>query len=150
MLNRFEQFSSIMFGIWRDIQRLERDEMIKYGYKGAYAQYLVALSQHPDGLIVSRISEICDKDKAAVSRIMAEMLENGLVCRADGAVNGYRGKLKLTETGREIAERVCENARIAVAAVGQEMTEEEREIFYQTLERISSRLDELAKNGISE
>ena len=66
MLNRFEQFSSVMFGIWRDVQKIERDEMIKYGYKGAYAQYLVTLSQHPDGLIVSRLSEICDKDKAAV------------------------------------------------------------------------------------
>ena len=148
MLNRFEQFSSVMFGIWRDVQKIERDEMIKYGYKGAYAQYLVTLSQHPDGLIVSRLSEICDKDKAAVSRIMAEMQENGLVCRAESGSNGYRGKLKLTEEGRKIAERVCENARIAVMKVGQEMTEEERAIFYATLERISARLGELARDGI--
>ena len=79
---------------------------------------------------------------------MAEMLENGLVCRAESSSNGYRGKLKLTEEGRKIAERVCENARIAVMKVGQEMTEEERAIFYATLERISARLGELARDGI--
>lgn len=148
MLNRFEQFSSVMFGIWRDVQKIEKDEMIKYGYKGAYAQYLVALSQHPDGLTVSGLSEFCDKDKAAVSRIMTEMQENELICRTEGGSNGYRGKLKLTEKGRKIAERVCENARIAVMTVGQEMTEEERKIFYDTLERISTRLGELARDGI--
>lgn len=148
MLNRFEQFSSLVFGIWRDIQKIERDEMVKYGYKGAYAQYLVVLRQHPEGLIVSRISEICDKDKAAVSRILSEMQENGLVCRDAAEENVYRGKLKLTEEGMRIAEHVCENAKLAVMAVGQEMTPEEREIFYNTLEKISSRLQMLAKEGI--
>ena len=38
MYARFEQFSSTISSIYRDIQKIERDDMVKYGVKGAYAQ----------------------------------------------------------------------------------------------------------------
>ena len=38
MLTRFEQFTSSIAGIYKHIQKIERDEMIKYGLKGSYAQ----------------------------------------------------------------------------------------------------------------
>ena len=74
MLSRYEQFSYIVSGINRHIQKLERDEMIKFGYKGAFAQYLVAMRHYPKGVTAAQLSEICDKDKAAVSRIVTEMI----------------------------------------------------------------------------
>ena len=40
MIDRFEQFVSYISAIHRDVQKIERDEMVKYGLKGAYAQYL--------------------------------------------------------------------------------------------------------------
>lgn len=40
MINRFEQFSQVISGIHRYIQKLQRNEMVKRGYKGAFAQYL--------------------------------------------------------------------------------------------------------------
>ncbi len=148
LLDRFGQFSSTMFAVWRDIQRIERDEMEKFGYKGAYAQYLVLLKQHPDGLIASRICELCDKDKAAVSRILGEMQEKGLVARDTDTERVYRGKVHLTEEGSRIADYICEKACAAVTVVNKEMTEEERTLFYGTLDRIATVLQELAKNGI--
>ena len=148
MLNRFEQFSSVIFGIHRYIQKLERDEMIKYGYKGAFAQYLVILSEHPEGLIASRICEICDKDKAAVSRIVSEMQEKGLLVRECNENHVYRGVLKLTEKGHEVAKHVCEKARAAVLAISKEaMNDEERAIFYTIIERISAKLHSFTKEG---
>ena len=68
MINRFEQFVSYISAIHRDIQRIERDEMEKLGLKGAYAQYLVAMHRHPEGITAVDLCEVCDKDKAAVSR----------------------------------------------------------------------------------
>ena len=38
MLDRFEQFTAAISAINRCIQKLERDEMEKYGYKGAVVQ----------------------------------------------------------------------------------------------------------------
>ena len=149
MLNRFEQFSSVIFGIHRYIQKLERDEMIKYGYKGAFAQYLVILSEHPEGLIASRICEICDKDKAAVSRIVAEMQEKGLVVRECTENHIYRGIIKLTDKGSKVAKEVCEKARAAVLAIGKDaMNDEERRVFYTIIERISTTLHSFTKDGI--
>lgn len=149
MLDRFEQFSSVMFGINRYIQKLEHDVMVKFGYKGSYAQYLIVLNAHPDGLIASRICELCDKDKAAVSRIIGEMQENGLVVRECAENRVYRGVVCLTERGKEIAGYVCQKAMDAVAAIGKDaMNDEERVVFYHILERISATLHTFTKNGI--
>ena len=79
MTDRFEQFSFIISGIYRKLQKIKRDEMIKRGYKGAFAQYLATLSRYEEGLTSTELCEICDKDKAAVSRIIAEMEEKGIV-----------------------------------------------------------------------
>ena len=40
MISRFERFSFAISGIYRSIQKIERDEMERYGLKGGYAQYL--------------------------------------------------------------------------------------------------------------
>ena len=73
MIDRFELFVAAISGIYRDIQKIERDEMVKYGLKGPYAQYLVAMKRCPQGITASALCEVCDKDKAAVSRMLGEM-----------------------------------------------------------------------------
>ena len=93
MTDRFEQFSFIISGIYRKLQKIKRDEMVKRGYKGAFAQYLATLSRYEEGLTSTELCEICDKDKAAVSRIIAEMEEKGLVQREKKAVRSYRSKI---------------------------------------------------------
>lgn len=149
MLTRFEKFSSVIFAIHRYIQKIERDEMEKFGYKGSYAQYLVVLSEHPEGLIATRICEICDKDKAAVSRIITEMQEKGLIERECRGQHVYRGLVRLTEHGKEIATHVCQIARDAVAAIGKEsMNDDERVIFYEIIDRIHAQLQTFSKAGI--
>ena len=79
MLNRFAQFSYMISSIYRNIQKIEHDEMVKLGYKGAYAKYLVAMFQQPQRITSSNLCELCDKNKAAVSRMISEMEEKGLV-----------------------------------------------------------------------
>ncbi len=148
MLSRFEQFSTVISDIYRYIQNIERNEMIKYGYKGAFAQYLVAMKHHSEGITATRLCEICGKDKAAVSRVIAEMQEKGLVVKDNINDKVYRAKLKLTEEGVKAAEFVCQRAMMAVAAVGKEMSDEDRKIFYASLNMIAANLRTLSKEGI--
>ncbi|MBR5485322.1 MAG: winged helix-turn-helix transcriptional regulator [Oscillospiraceae bacterium] len=148
MLSRFEQFSSVISGISRSIQKLERDEMVKYGGKGAFANYLVVLSRYPEGLTASKLCELCDKDKAAVSRIVCEMESKGLIKREGG--NRYRSMIKLTEEGNRAAFFVRSKAKSAVEAVGSDLTDEQRKIFYETLELIALKLQTLKCDGIPE
>lgn len=148
MQGRYEQFSFIVSVINRHIQKIERDEMIKYGYKGAFAQYLMAMRHHPDGVTSAQLSELCDKDKAAVSRVVTEMIEKGLVVRRCANETLYRAKLTLTQEGCKIADFVAKRAIAAVAAVGNELSDEERRMFYSTLDFIASKLQTISKEGI--
>lgn len=148
MLARYQQFSYIVSAINRQIQKIERDEMVKYGYKGAFAQYLIAIRRYPEGVTSAQLSEMCDKDKAAVSRVVAEMAEKGLIVRNAVNESAYRAKLTLTKEGCRIADFVAGRAAAAVQAVGNELTDDERKMFYSTLDFISERLHIISKDGI--
>ena len=81
MLDRFEHFSYSISNIYRHIVKIEREEMEKYGLRGSYVQYLLAMKRYPEGVTSTQLCEICDKDKAAISRVIAEMESKGLVKR---------------------------------------------------------------------
>lgn len=147
-MNRFEQFSYVISGINRHIQKIERDEMIKYGYKGAFAQYLVALRRYPEGITSAKLCEICDKDKAAISRVLTEMQEKGLILREIQSDHRYNALIKLTAEGLKAAAYVDERAQAAIEAVGNEMTDENRAAFYATLDFIAAKLQTISKEGL--
>ena len=148
MISRYEQFSFAISNLYRSIQKIERDEMECYGLKGVYAQYLVTLQRFPLGLAAAQLCEICDLDKAAVSRAVAEMEHRGLLKRDLTTSTGYRAKLCLTEAGKEAAEFVNQRAQRAVEAAGCDLTDEDRKVLYQALEAISSRLHAISRQGI--
>lgn len=150
MLNRFEQFTTAVSAIHRDVRKIERDEMEKRGLRGAFAQYLVAISRHPHGITASGLCEACDKDKAAVSRVIGEMEAKGLLEKESDGVGQYRARLRLTPAGQEAAAFVRERASIAVELAGEGLSEEDRKTFYATLERIAGNLQQISEQGIPE
>lgn len=147
MLSRYEQFSALISGLYRSIQKIEREEMEKYGFKGAYAQYLAAMRRHPEGVTSAQLSEICDRDKAAVSRAVTEMEEKGLLLRTGQKDNLYRAQLTLTEAGRQAAEFVARRGQEAVDAADLGVSEEDRRILYATLSTIAENLQSIHQNG---
>jgi len=147
MLSRYEAFSHAISSINRYIQKIERDEMVRYGCKGAFAQYLAAMVQHPEGLTAAQLCEIFDKDKAAVSRTVNEMEESGLLTRTGGHA-GYHARLQLTPEGHAAAGFVCRRAQQAVEAGGQGLSAESREAFYAALHLIAANLEALCEQGL--
>lgn len=150
MLHRYEIFSAAVASMYHAIQRIERVEMAKYGLKGPHAQCLLAMSRYPDGLTSVRLCEICDKDKAAVSRTVSELEEAGLLTIAEKNGVRYRAMLYLTETGQAAAKAVCRRAELAVAQAGQGLTDGQREVFYDVLAKIAGNLHAICKNGLQE
>ncbi len=148
MIKRFEQFTAAISSIYRFIQKIERDEMEKYGLKGACAQYLLAMAAHPEGITASELCEICSKDKAAVSRILNEMEAKGLVLRNTDGETQYRIRLILTETGKEAANYVNQKAAIAAELVGKGLSAEDRKAFYASLALIAANIEALSSQGI--
>ena len=148
MLTRYETFSSAISAIYHYIQKIERDEMIKYGSKGIFAQYLAALKSHPEGLTSAQLSDLCDKDKAAVSRALADMSACGLVTRTNRGDRVYRARLTLTEEGLRAADYVAERACAAVEAGGRGLSDEDRQTLYAALELIAGNLAVVSRDGI--
>ncbi len=148
MIERFEQFTYSINVIYRYILKLERDEMEKYGYRASYTLYLATMSRFPDGITAARLSELCDRDKAGISRIVSEMEENGLITRQSSKDNFYRAKLTLTGKGREVAEYVQKKAIAAVSQAGGDISDDNRRIFYDCLSVISSNLRKISLEGL--
>lgn len=149
MLERFEQFSISVSSIYRSIQKIERVEMAKHGLKGPHAQCLLAIKKHPEGITAARLCEVCEKDKAAVSRTLAELEEVGMIYRENRNGSRYRSALMLTEQGEIAAEAVVEKARMAVERAGIGFGEAEREVFYRVLAIIAGNLHKLCKEGLT-
>lgn len=150
MIDRFVQFTAAISSIYRFIQKIERDEMEKYGLKGAFAQYLLAMERHPEGITAAALCEVCDKDKAAVSRILVEMETKGLTARATPGDSQYRARMTLTPAGREAAEYVRHKAALAAEIAGKELSEEDRKNFYLTLENLAGNIRAISQQGLPE
>lgn len=149
MINRYELFSSSVACLYRYVQKIERTEMAKYGLKGPHAQCLLTISHYPQGITASQICEICDKDKAAISRTLAELEEAGMITRTLGEGKRYRVGLQLTEQGQEIAERVKTLAALAVEQAGSGLADENRAVFYASLNLIAENLRRISREGIA-
>lgn len=148
MVDRFERFSFAMSEIFRYWHKIASNEMEKYGLKGTHATYLTTMYRYADGVTATQLCELCGKDKSDVSRMISIMEKKGLVKKEGTNQNLYRASLKLTNNGKEIAEHVCERARIAVEAAGKGISDEHRAIFYNVLERITSNLQTISKEGL--
>ena len=148
MVDRFERFTYAIVEINRYWHKIAADEMSKYGLKGPFAHYLITLYRYPDGVTSVQLGELCDKNKADVSRALAILEEKGLAVRETQNNSYYRAKIKLTAKGRAAAEQVQQIAERAVGIGGKGLTDEHRQIFYEALERITANLRQITLNGL--
>lgn len=150
MTSKYEIFSTFVAGMHRDIQKIQRQEMGKFGLKGPHAQCLLAMERNPQGITATRLSQICEKDKAAISRTVTELEERGMVERNPGGAGRYRAMLLLTEKGRAAAGSVKEKVRQAVEQAGSGLEDGQREVFYRVLALIAGNLHAICRDGLEE
>lgn len=148
MIDRFEQFCTSISSIQRSIVKIERVEMAKYGLKGPHANCLVALERYPDGITAAQLCEICDKDKAAISRTVSELEQAGMVTRQDPDGKRYRSVLRLSEKGRKIAESLNDRILLAVTRASEGYDGEKQQIFIRVLNLIAGNLQSICRDGL--
>ena len=148
MLNRFARFSLAISEIDRCWHKLAAEEMAKYELNSPHAVYLTTLYNFEEGITAAKLGELCCKNKADVSRMVAILEKKGLVRKEAIGGNLYRAKLLLTAEGKQATEHVQQRAALAVELAGSGMTDEEREVFYRCLERITTNLQALSKEGL--
>lgn len=148
MINRFEKFSLAIAEIYRYWHKLASEELSVYGLKGSHATYLTALYRYDEGITVPELCEVCGKDKSDASRMIAILEKKGLVTKQAIGGSNYRGKLFLTNEGKQAAKSICDTISRAVEVAGKDLSDENRDIFYEALESITSNMRKLSKEGI--
>lgn len=148
MIDRFERFSSAIFSMTRYWHKIATDELSKFGLKGTYAVYLAVLLRNKEGVTASRLSDICARDKADVSRSVNELEAKGIVERISVSSSGYRASIRLTPRGIDIAQHIIERACLAVEITNRDVSDKDRKLFYDVLFRYESTLKELSENGL--
>jgi len=149
MVGRFEVFCTAISSISHSMQKIERAEMAKYGLKGPHAQCMLALERYPEGITASKLCEICEKDKAAISRAITELTEAKMVTRFDPEGKRYRSCLTLTEKGKNVAEHVNRLVYAAVMKASAGYSPEDRQIFVNVLSMIAGNLQVISRDGLT-
>lgn len=149
MVERFEKFAFVISNAYRYIQRIETEAMEKYGLKGAYVQYMIVIHNNPDGATATQLSDIADRNKAAVSRALAEMEDKGIIYR-NKEKNYYRARIFLTEEGEKAMQYIIDKAKKAVKIADMGLEEKKRDEFYDSLGIITANLRRIIEEGLLE
>ena len=147
-VGRFEVFTLALSEIMSNWNKIATDELKPYGLKGSYVVYLIALFKAPDGLTAANLSQMCNRDKAEVSRAIKSFEEKGFVTRTNTTSTGYRASITLTKKGREVTHEIRERVKLVVEKGGEGLSDNEREIFYNALETISKNLKAISEDGL--
>lgn len=146
---RYARFSSAISSINQYVQKIESEQMLRYGLKGSHAQYLLAILDSPEGLTAVELAKACRKDKSAVSRALSEMGDRSLVIKEASEHSQYGLRYTLTEKGRSAAQEVSLVAGRAVELASRGLTQEGRVSLYEALDLLSENLKELSEKGIA-
>ena len=122
--------------------------MEPYGLKGPNAVYFTALYRYSEGLTSVKLGEVCSRDKSDVSRALALMEQKGLIEKETVGGNRYRALVRLTEDGKKVAREINEKAKQAVEIGGKGLSENDRAIFYRSLDLIAGNLRKLSEDGL--
>ncbi|MBM6755355.1 MarR family transcriptional regulator [Collinsella tanakaei] len=140
--SRFEDFVGLVTLISKEISRIKTVEAAKLGLRGSDIMCLYYLGQNEEGLTGAELARESDVTRAAVSRTLAHLEEDGFVevCGEQATGSRYRAPVRLTEKGRQVNAEASEIIRRVVTEVGEELGDIQRVQMYRSLNLILERL----------
>lgn len=140
MESRFETFTFLIAKINRCIKKVKTEEMDEFNLKSPHVSSLYYLYKSSP-LTAKELGDLCGEDKAALSRSLEFLENNGYITCDDNNKKRYRSPLTLTKKGTEIAEKISIKIDkiLDLASIG--LTEEKRKIMYEGLTLISKNLE---------
>ena len=141
MIERFEHFTMSIFSISRSWNRLATEEMKKYGFRGAYALYLVMIATSDGSLTAAKLVDLCQRDKADISRAVSAFQKKGIL--EPYGESRYRAALRLTEEGQRLAAKISLRADEVLEQAGKGISEEMRNNMYFCLDTIAQNMRQI-------
>lgn len=148
---RFEQFSSLISGIYRDIQKLKTKWTEPLGMKAVHIFWVYLLKNHPEGLTASELSRHSQSNRSLVSREIQELIDLGYVQMSCASTRRrYGQKLILTQSGLEVARRISEASLEIQNRVNAGIPEADLIILYRTLNILMENFHRLTEQPTEE
>ena len=144
--DRFNRFCSLLCGATKSIQKLKSKYMTHYGLTSAHTMCIRYLDASIDGLTRMELAEMCDIDKAQISRTVNELCAKGYLTETESENNNYRKRLKLTPMGKDTADEINKAIKEIHAFVSKDLDEEQLMTFYTTFDLICTRLKQAEEN----
>ena len=154
MENRYETFTLLVSSISRSIRRIKADAVAEYGLKSPHVTCIYYLHKQP-ALTAAELCELCDEDKAAISRSLLYLEENGFLIRevpaptrrTKGGAKHYRAALYLTDKGEEVARYIAERIDTVLDQVSLGVNDHDRATLYRVLEQIDRNLLQMCEDA---
>ena len=141
MNNRYETFTTLINSISRSIRKIKNETMKEYNLKSHHVSCLYYLYKE-GALTPTELIDLCDEDKAAISRSLVFLEKEGYLVRGKNK-NHYNNKITLTEQGQTIGEVICVKIDKVLQKTDEVILEENRNNFYETLLMIERSLKKL-------
>ena len=144
MKERFKTFTVLMTKIRRSIQKIKAEEMAEFDLKIPHVSCLYYLYTEGN-MTATELCDICDEDKAAISRSIEQLESKGYVFCSSNTKKRYRAMISLTDEGKTVAKAVAKKVDRVLDTVSEGLSEEERVAFYRALTLISNNLEKECK-----
>ena len=146
MNERFETFTVLIAKISRNIKKIKNQEMLEYGLRSVHVTCLYYLYSS-ESLTATDLCELCEEDKATISRGLEFLEENGYIVCETQSGKRYKSALLLTEKGMDVGKNITDKINFVLNEVCTDLSEDERVEFYRCLKVISDSL-ELCTQGL--
>lgn len=142
MQERFKTFTLLITKINRCIRKIKTEEMAEFELKSTHVSCLYYLYTM-QSLTAKELCDVCEEDKAAVSRSLEYLEKNGYLEVIEKQHKKYKRPLELTEKGREIGKLLSERIDNILDVASEGVSNEEREILYRSLAKIGENLQNI-------
>lgn len=144
MQERFQNFTFFISKINKCIRKIKQEEMANFDLKISHVFCIYYL--YVCGALTSKeLSDICEEDKASVSRAVEYLEKNGYVILEENQHRKYRRPIKLTDRGEQIGKYLTERIDRIIAVSSEGLSEEERAVLYKALGVICDNLQKVCQ-----
>lgn len=141
MQERFQLFTVLITKLSRSIKRIKTAEMEEFNLKSPHVSCMYYIYKY-GGLTLKQLCDICEEDKASISRSIDYLEQVGLVVPHEE--RKYKNPIELTEKGKQVGKAISHKIDNILDIAGEGISEEERKIMYKSLARISEKLDKMS------
>ena len=133
--DRLDRFMNMTGSAAKSITKIKHKKMSKYGLGSTHTTCLRRLYAAENGLTRTQLSKLCELDKAQITRIVGELSNKGFVIE-ESKGSGYKKKIFLTDSGREMTAEIYRVVLELNEYVSGSIPQEDIDHFYRVFEKI--------------